>query len=83
MDVLEGFGSNLWSLLFLAAGPAFPSRVLPGCAAEAQPFKKTVSMAEFAGLTPRLSSSSPTVYPEACGLGLTERFVNKDKKVSR
>lgn len=34
------------SLLFLAAGPAFPGRALPGCAAEAQHFKKTVSMAE-------------------------------------
>lgn len=35
------------SLLFLAAGLAFPGRALPGCAVEAQHFKKTVSMAEF------------------------------------
>lgn len=36
-----------FSLLFLAAGPAFPGRALPGCAVEAQHFKKSVSMAEF------------------------------------
>jgi len=34
-------------LLFLAAALTFPGRALPGCAVEAQHFKKTVSMAEF------------------------------------
>lgn len=33
-------------LLFLAVGPAFPGRALPGCAVEAQHFKKNISMAE-------------------------------------
>lgn len=35
------------SLLFLAVALAFPGRALPGCAVEAQHFKKTVSMAAF------------------------------------
>lgn len=34
-------------LLFLAAALTFPGRALPGCAVEAQHFKKTVSMAVF------------------------------------
>lgn len=49
---MRTFGSGLvaicgFSLLFLAAEAAFPSRALPGCAVEVQHFKKSVSMAEF------------------------------------
>lgn len=68
-----------FSLLFLAAGLAFSGRPLPGCAAEAQHFKKTISMAEFfrAHFTFVFQF---TVCAEACGLGLMESVVNKEKK---
>lgn len=67
-------------LLFLAAGPAFPGRTLPGCSAEAQHFKKTASMPSVLGLTSRLYSDSPS--------GLWTRFdgelcQHQGEKVSR
>lgn len=37
-------------------------------------------MAEFLGLTSRLYSNLLSVYGEACGLGLRESVVNKEKK---
>lgn len=80
-NILEWFGSNLWFLFaFLGSRACFPWQGSAGCAEEAQHFKKTVSMAEFLGLTSRLYSNLLSVYGEACGLGLRESVVNKEKK---
>lgn len=57
------------SLLCLAAGLVLPGRARPGCAVEAQHFKRTFQWLSLLGLTSRLYSNSPRVYPETqCSL---------------
>lgn len=69
-------------LLFLAGGPSFPGRALPDVLLRPSILRRLSQWLRFLGITSRLYSSSPSVYPEACGPGTMESFVNKEEKKS-